>query len=255
MNLTGPGLLTRVVWPWPYLSHQGRLLWEQAGAWQASAMIAGLLGSTAFAVVGRKPSITRFVALTWGALYLLTACQGMHPTKGYWTFTGALLMANLGFLAYMAVVVSGVMTLKARLCTCVVAILLAGVFLPESGVRMWWRHVRPDAEARYDGREFTKKMVAELPAQGRFVVEPAFILDVWHSGRDAIVRVDEKDYEIERYTYDWLLVSRDGLDKAIPERLKGRLVRSFGVKDDPLACYAELYVPRDAPPPAEPRQP
>jgi len=296
MNLTGPGLMTRLAWPWPYIPHQIGLLRAQAGDWQACAMIAGLLISTVSAIMLRRPSMTKFVALTWGALYFLTACQGAHVTKGYWAFTGALLMVNLGFLASLAAALLECVTSRSAndlqlpadnsgraklplsrlqrtplffklvgsgngcpngpfsqtalpawrrvLSHAAVALLLAGLFVPESGLRMWRAHVRTDPEARYDGPRFTRAMLAELPREGRYIVEPAFILDVWLSGRDAIVRVDEKDYEIDHYTYDWLLVSRDGLDKSIPDRLKGRLVRSFGVKDDPLACYAELYAPR-----------
>jgi 4-amino-4-deoxy-L-arabinose transferase-like glycosyltransferase len=248
MNLTGPGLFQRLVWPWPYIPHQCRLLFETAGVWQLTAMSIGLIGATMLAIRRPVSSARRMVGLTWGSIYLLTACQGLHPTKGYWSFTGAIVLVNLGFVAH--VLASGFGTADRRLRTAglMMASAFALMFLPESGVRMWWLHVRPDSEARYDGPAFTRQMIAELPATGRYVVEPQFIFDVWLSSRVAVVRVELQDYLIDKYDYDWLLVSRDGLEKSVPERLKGRFVRSFGVKDDPLACYAELYEPAGAVP-------
>ncbi len=246
MNLTGPGLMTRLAWPWPYLPHQIRLLWEQAGAWQFLAMLAGLAGATVVATGRQDRSARRLVALTWGSIYLLTACQGLHPTKGYWSFTGALVLCCLGFVGVELMLRLRATSGFARFLAVAVPVGLLSAFVPESGLRMWWHHVRFDSQGRYDGREFTRRMLADLPREGRFVVEPAFIFDVWNSGRDAIERVDEQDYLIDRYDYDWLLVSRDGLDKQIPRRLSGRLVRTFGDRDDPLACYAELYEPADA---------
>ena len=251
MNLTGPGLFTRLLWPWPYVPHQVKLLWEQAGMWQFGVMLAGLLSATWLAVLRRDQSARRLVVLTWGAIYLLTACQGMHPTKGYWAFTGALVLCCLGWIAAEITRCWPRPAPFSQLGSLVLPAVLLATFVPESGLRMWWRHVRNDPEARYDGPEFTRRMLAELPTEGRFVVEPAFVFDVWNAGRDAIERVEEQDYLIDRYEYDWLLVSRDGLEKQIPERLAGRLVRSFGERDDPLACYAELYepaAPRPSPP-------
>ena len=243
MSLTGPNLLTRLAWPWPSVGNQVRLLSELAGEWQFWLMAGGLVVVTLLAAAARERKLLRLVAITWSAMYLLTACQGMHPTKGYWTFTGALVFACLGTLpALLTRRLAGRVRLVS-ICAAGLGLLL--FFLPQSGLRMWQRHVFPDPEGRYDGREFLSRLMNEIPRGGRYVVEPAFVFDVWLSGRDAIARLEEQDYLVDHYRYDWLLVSRDGLDKSIPKRLHGRLVRTFGDKDDLLACYAELYEPAD----------
>jgi hypothetical protein len=165
----------------------------------------------------------------------------MHPTKGYWCFTGALVLACSGAAFRSLTMLSG--TSRRSWPRIIVATMVFAAFLPGAGLRMWWLHVRPAPDARYDGPAFLRAMLAELPAEGHFVAEFPFVMDFWLSGRDVITRADKRDYLIDEFDYDYLVVGRDGLAKGIPEQLKGRLVRSFGMRDDPLSCYAEVYEP------------
>jgi len=238
----GPGLMTRLLWPWPYIGHQSRLLFEQAGAAQTGLMVAGVLGATLLAFRRSAPSTERrLVCLVWGSLYLLTAIQGFHPTKGYWCFTGALVIAAVG------VCLSRILaSLKARSVVASVGVAVAAVALlvPEAGLRTWWKQVVPTADARYDGPEFARRLIAKLPAEGEYLADPEFVFELWLAGKNVTLRANPFDFQLERQPYDWLVISRDGLRKEIPKLLEGELVRSFGPKDDPLACYAEVYRPQ-----------
>jgi hypothetical protein len=241
LNPAGPGLLRRLVWPVPYVTHQLQLVYEQAGVWQMAIMVTGVVAATLIAIrSGAAMRERRMLALIWGSLYLLTACQGLHPTKGYWCFTGALLFIAAGALAARLLKSLSVIGRPAAV---LAGVGIVALFVPQSGIRLWWAQVRPQPDARYDGPRFAKEMIAALPAEGRYVVEPAFVFDFWLAGRDVIVRVEPRDYLIEQYEYDWLVVGRDGLEKSIPSKLNGEFVRSFGPEDDPLACYAEVYRP------------
>jgi hypothetical protein len=241
LNPAGPGLIHRLAWPIPYVTHQLHLVVEQAGVWQAAVMGIGLAGATILSLRSRgRPVERRMLAIIWAGLYLLTACQGLHPTKGYWCFTGALVFIAAGVVA--ARTVKSLSTIG-RPIAVVASLGIAALFVPQSGIRLWWAQIRPQPDSRYDGPRFVKEMIEALPAEGRYVVEPAFVFDFWLAGRDVIVRVEPRDYLIDQYEYDWLVVDRDGLEKSIPSKLNGEFVRSFGTEDDPLACYAEVYRP------------
>ncbi len=207
-------------------------------------MAAGLAGSTIFALhPSTHRTFRRAIALTWGLVYLLTAMQGFHPTKGYWCATGALVLMATGMC--VARILSWV-THRSRPGGVLAAVAIIALFLPQAGLRTWWKQLLPTTDARYNAPEFARRMIAQLPKEGRFLVDPGYVMDVWLSGRDVTVRTDGRDYLVPRQSYDWLVESRDGLDKNIPKALDGELVQSFGHKDDPLACYAELHRPRDA---------
>lgn len=241
LDPAGPGLARRLLWPVPYLAHQVQLVYEQAGVWQTAVLGVGLVGATLLAL--RPVAATaerRMMALIWGTLYLHTACQGLHPTKGYWCFTGALVFVASGAVAARLMTA---LASRSRPLAWAAALGIGALFVPQSGIRLWWAQVRPWPDSRYDGPRFTREMIAALPAEGRYVVEPAFVFDFWLAGRDVIVRVEPRDYLIDQYDYDWLVVSRDGLEKSIPSKLNGKFLRSFGPEDDPLACYAEVYRP------------
>ncbi|HCO22205.1 MAG TPA: hypothetical protein DIT97_03730, partial [Gimesia maris] len=97
LDRSGPGLISRLLFPWPYFPIQLGLLREYAGTIQLTLMTGGLLAGTwlAWRSVDRRPRI--LIYLSWSSIYLLIACQGSHPTKGYWCYPGALLFLCLGW--------------------------------------------------------------------------------------------------------------------------------------------------------------
>jgi hypothetical protein len=241
LSRSGPGLFSRLVFPWPYLLHQVRLLVDQAGVWQTGLMAVGLVSATLLAL-RQTGAPRRLVCVTWAAAILLAAFQGLHPTKGYLCFTGALVFASTG-----VVFAEGMKRLapagpKARLGACLVAAAVAAIMLPGAGLRTWWVHVRHGRDALYNGPRFARQMLDDLPPDGRFVVDTQYVFDVWLSGRETVLNADPLNPHVEAdLPYDLLIAGREGLDKRSPERYRGVFVRSFGVREDPFACYAEIY--------------
>lgn len=241
LSRSGPGLFSRLVFPWPYLLHQGRLLLEQAGVWQTGLMTAGLASATLLAWrQGGAPC--RLVFVVWAAVFLLAAFQGLHPTKGYLCFTGALIFASTGVVLAQCVPRLAGGGRMARPAAWLVAAALFALMLPGAGLRAWWVHVRHGRDPLYNGAKFTRQMLDDLPAEGRFVVDTQYVFDVWLSGRETVLNADPLNPHSEAdLPYDVLIAGREGLDKRSPERYRGVFVRSFGVRDDPFACYAEVY--------------
>jgi hypothetical protein len=242
VNRAGPGLPARLLWPWPYVGYQLGLLIEQAGPWQTALMLIGLVLATSCALRRSASRAERcLVAMIWGSLYLMIAFQGRHYMKTYWCFTGALLFAAVGSL--LAELFRRLERRPAWMRLAAAGLVLA-ILLPQSGLRLWLKQIVPAEDDRYHGPRFTQRLIAALPTQGRFLVEPDFVFDVWLTGRNVGLRETPDQFQVERLAYDWLVVGRDAISKEIPKRLDGELVRSLGSKDDPFACYAEVYRPQ-----------
>lgn len=237
----GPGLLSRLLAPWPYFAHQFRLLRDQAAVWQTCLMLAGLVAATLWSRRLFSHS-RRLVWITWGLVYLLAASQGGHPTKGYLCLPGALMFLCVGqvltALVRRLTAAGPVGRAAALACAATVVLLMA----PGAGSRAWWVQVRHWSNPNYNGPRFAQQLLAELPREGQFVVDTQYVFDVWLSGRKTVLDADALNYYlVEDYPYDFLVAGREGLDKRSPERYRGVFVRSFGARDDPFGCYAEVY--------------
>jgi hypothetical protein len=241
LHVAGPGLFQRLLWPWTYLIHQAGLLYEQAGAWQTAVLGLGAVAATVFSL--RKeasPSLRKMIALMWGAVYLMSACQGLHPNKSYWCFTGALMFVAAG------VVAARLMSMLSKISRSVafaVGLGIAVLFVPQSGARMWLAYAKDHSSTRYNGPRFTQEMIDALPIEGRYIVDQMFVFDFWLAGRDVIVLADPNQFLDKQLDYDWLVASREAVERGMPERLHARPDRIFGPKNDELACYAELFQP------------
>jgi hypothetical protein len=238
----GPGLFGRLVFPWPFFEHQWKLLHEQAGTWQTALMLTGGLAAIVWDLRGSDRSARRAAWLTCGAIYLLTACQGLHPTKGYQCFVGALIFLAVGRFVSRC----GQWLSRAGRSGCGAAWLgsacLLLLMLPGSGARGWLIQVRHWSEVDYDGPRFSQSLLATLPADGHFVVDTPYVFDFWLAGRDTILVADPfNEYPTENYAYDFLIVGRNGLDKKYPQEYRGIFVRAVGQRDNLLSCYAEIY--------------
>ncbi len=235
------GLLFRLVWPWESLAYHARLLWEHAGLWQFVLMVAGLIGGTLIDV-RRRGGPRLILLLAWTSVYLLPVCAGTHPTKGYWSYPGALLMLCL---ARTLVVAGGALAARIshpRLVAITMGLLVGVLLIPGSGVRATLAHLRHWNDVNYDRTRFVEQMLAQLPRDAKFTVDPAFVYDWYLSGRPTILGVDVTMYfQCSDHDWDYLIASRYALDNDLPRRLGGELVTSFGDRDDPFACYAEVY--------------
>ncbi len=161
------GLLSRMVWPWESLTYHSRLVWEHAGLVPCLLMAGGLLGATLIDVRRGSPRARMLLVLAWSSIYLLPVCAGPHPTKGYWSYPGALLSLCL---ARTLVVTGDLITAnfgRPRLVTLAAGLLLGLALLPGSGLRTTLAHLRHWDDANYDRHRFVEEMLAELPAEAR----------------------------------------------------------------------------------------
>lgn len=87
-------------------------------------------------------------------------------------------------------------------------------------------------------------MLNDLPADARYIVDPGYVFDFYLAGRRTILAVVFEFYfDAEEFPYDYLVAGPYSFDNQIPDRLDGRLIRTYGDAEDPFACYAEIYRP------------
>jgi hypothetical protein len=78
----------------------------------------------------------------------------------------------------------------------------------------------------------------------RLVVDSAFVLDAYLSGRRVLLARNEGFcFNVRGMPYECMIVGPVVRQHEIAAALKARLVRAYGDPGDEFACYAELYVP------------
>jgi 4-amino-4-deoxy-L-arabinose transferase-like glycosyltransferase len=248
LDRSGPGLISRILFPWPYFSTQFQLLREHAGTIQLSLMAAGLVIGTGLAWRSRDRRQHILLLLTWSSIYLLIACQGHHPTKGYWCYPGVLLFLCLGW---------GLSRLATQLWNRGVAwrfFVLAGAscfalaMLPGSGLRTWRAHIANWSNVNYNAPRFISRIIQDLPADARFTVDRAYVFNFAAAGRETLLG-DNREFAFDArpFPYDYLIVSHDMRDRKLSQEFNGRLVKTYGDPEDPFSCFAKVYVPGDSP--------
>lgn len=242
LGQAGPGIGERLLLPWSLVTRHAERFWEHAGAWQAVLMTAGLLAATAIAfrhdATGRKA----VVLLTWSAIYLLVALQGMHPTKGYWCYPGGLMFLCTADAAIVLFERLRVRFPWPRLMPWAGGLLLMGVMLPGAGLRTWIAHVRHWNDVNYDSRRFTQRLLAETPAEGTYLVGPAYVFDFYLAGRETVLALDFPFFfEVRDVRYDYLIADPSAIRDRVPEAVDAEFLRAFGDPDDLFACYARFY--------------
>jgi 4-amino-4-deoxy-L-arabinose transferase-like glycosyltransferase len=236
---SGPGLLARLAFPWPAARHHAQLLLEHAGPWQSGMMVAGLAAVTRAWLRHGDRRAGALAALSLSSVYLLVACQGTHPAKGYWCYPGALLFLCAGWL--VASLWQWTARRSHRLAAGVVFAALA-LMLPGCGVRTTIAHLRHWNDVNYDSPRFIRGVLAGRPRDMRLIVDPAYVFDVWLAGYDVVLGEALPIYfRIDEQPWDGLIVSPYGLVNGLPQRLGGRRVGAYGDRNDPFACYAEVY--------------
>ncbi len=99
LERSGPGILGRMLYPWPYFPYHWEKQWEFNEPTQFVLVTSGLLITTLlWCWKLRTPSRMGYLAILWTGAFLTMVTAGIHPTKGYWAYT-------IG-LAYPAIVES-----------------------------------------------------------------------------------------------------------------------------------------------------
>ncbi|QDU35733.1 hypothetical protein Mal4_00150 [Maioricimonas rarisocia] len=243
LGRAGPGLTSRMLWPWDSLQAQVPLFFDQVGMIQGVLMFAGTLGATWLAWRRRDSQLRVLAVLIWSGLYLHMTCQGTHPTKGYWCYTGGLMFLGLG--AVVAEVRQRLSLSRGRmqrLAGPALGLMLVLLMLPGSGLRAVAAHVRHWSDVNYDGPRFTRQLLKDLPREGRFAADPAFVFACWLSGRDTVLALhDPFYYDVTGTPFDLLIAGRQAIREETPAHLDAKFVRAYGDRDDIFSCYAELY--------------
>jgi hypothetical protein len=248
LNRSGPGLVTRLLFPWPFFPAQSQLLSEHAGWTQMALMTAGLLLGTWFAwrIKDRRARI--MLLLTWSSIYLLIACQGLHPSKGYWCYPAALLFLCLGWVISRIGGMAWGRGTASRWCVGAGAVMIVAAMIPGSGIRAWVAYMSHWSDVNYSATRFVEQILSDLPADARYTVDRAFVFDFHAAGRSTLLGATQEFYfDAKPFPYDYLIVSRHCMYLDIRSALNGRLIGTYGDLDDRFSCYVEVYVPSDSP--------
>ena len=247
LDRSGPGLLSRLIFPWESLRYHAEMLLEHAQALQLALLAAGLLAATALAWRRKQPGARLLAGLAWSSCYLLVSVQGPHPTKGYWCYPGALLFLCV---AYAVVESGGPLVERLRRPVwgwLVLGALLVAALLPGAGLRAWLAHVRHWSDPNYNQPRFTRALLGDLPNDARLVVDPAFVFDAYLSRRHVVLGTNlDFFFNAAGQPYDYLIVGPIGRQYDLAATMRGRHVRDYGDPDDLFACYAQVYVPAAA---------
>ena len=244
LQRSGPGLLWRLLTPWESVPVQYRLFLEHCGLTQSLLLFGGLLLATILDCRRRDEGATTALLLAWSSVYLMVVCLGQHPAKGYWCYPGALL-----FLCVGRTIEAGGLWLgrdchtgRRRLAETIGTLVLLALMAPGSGLRVWATHARLWSDQDYNAPAFAEAMLRQLPGDAEYLVDVSYVLNFYLAGRQTVLALNIETYfAAAGQRYDYLVVSRTGIEQDLPQQLAGQWVRSYGNRDDPLACYAEVY--------------
>lgn len=241
LDRSTPGVATRFLLPWDSFRRQIPLYIEHAGALQGSLIVLVLAASTIAALRRRSETVWIPLLLAWSGIYVHVALQGRHFTKGYWCYTAALMFVVLGGAASAACRRLAALP-GGRAWSLVAGVALAASFVPGSGIRTFAAHVRHWDDVNYSAPRFTRRLLAELPANRTYIVDPGYIFDFYLAGRDCrLALIYEFFYDVSDVPYDVLVAGPSSLRDEIPQALDARLASAAGDPHDLFACYAEIY--------------
>ena len=259
LSRSGPGILSRLLWPWPSVSHHARLVYERAGALQ-TGVIAAVLSIAVLLVVQRMWKVRKrsknddtngalvgtATMLLLSAVYLHLASVGMHPAKGYLCYPWAMVMLFVAALVDRFGFDTSAKEVSQRRLKFVVAVfvMLFAACLPGSGLRAAWTFATRNDDANYNRQQFCRNLNERFPPDARLLVSPEFVFEFELLGRRPVNASLMKMYQdVEGIPFDYLISSTQCLDEGVAESLHCELVWTDGDPNDPLACYAEVYVP------------
>ena len=235
----GGSIIGRVVWPWRSLAYHIAMLWEHIGPWQCLLAISGVAG-----IASRRDR--RWLAVVWiiaGTTWFIAALVGPHhPVYGYWPLPAALLFVGVG-AGVDAIMTHGIDRRSfAGVTKFALGTLLAASMIPGSGLRTLVTHVVHRDEMNYDAPRFAAELLRRIPKQGTVAVDTQFVLDFIVAGRSPLMAETFPMYfRVDECPVDYLIVSRHGLQMKIAEFFETQLMWTDGIRDDPLACYVEVY--------------
>lgn len=195
------------------------------------------------------PEWKPIVWLAWSGIPLLSVLVGPHhAVVGYWSYTAGQMFLCTGAVIQLSLERLGRYRFFQtrewlRVATPYALGLLATVaLLPGSGLRATYTYVRHWNDINYNRSRFSEQLADSLPKDAICGVDPEFNFDFITMGVPTLLVDHESIYfRLQDSEYDYVILSKFGKDKRITTHLPLRLLRTVGVKEDVLACYAEIY--------------
>lgn len=228
------------------IAYQFHLLMEHAGLIQMFILATGLVWAIGRVCRFRSKDDLSLIILSGLAIVLLVAIEGRHPTKGYWIYPAAFLFICLArCLLDLGQMIS---EKSPTLVTLALSFIILLFMIPGAGLRGSAAYVMHSGDLNYDGQAFIQNVLQDLPQDGVFLVDNSYVFDVYASGRATFLAMETpRIFEASKIPFDYLIASRQSLSNGVPQVLNAELIATYGIKEDPFACYVELY--RSAPVP------
>ena len=239
---TGPGLLSRFVFPYESFADQVPQLIERAHPIQFSMLCTGLIGSGIMAWRNQQPGLRVLWLLAVSSVYLLVVFLGTHPIQGFWCYSAA-----IGWLCFGFTLLKGIEHLSfsagqsrllknSAICIAVIAM------FPGSGARAIIVYATHLNDPIYNGSKFTRMVLEDLPEGSSLTVGPEFSLDAYGQGWRVILACRHPMYfDSAEFPTEYYVFGRRDLAEGLPQPYECEFIRSYGNKDDIFANYAEVY--------------
>jgi len=247
----GPGLLARMIMPQASFANQIPQLYERAQPIQFLILAGGVVACLILAAKTRNRSAALLGLLAVSSSYLLVVCVGIHPIQGFWAYPAAFgwLCVAYGFHAGgQTFTRTGALNPPVhRAIQVAVYFTVLTAMIPGSGLRTTATYVRHWNEPTYDARRFVKSILDEVPHDASLTVGREFALDAYGLGREIILACQHPMYfDSTLWPTDYLILGRRDFEAGMLGGYEARGYRlqreqRFGIADDPLANYAELW--------------
>ncbi|MGB7346471.1 MAG: glycosyltransferase family 39 protein [Pirellulaceae bacterium] len=246
LDRAGPGLPSRIFWPWPSIHHHATLLYEFAGPWQCGLFALATIATT-FCVWKSRPrgEAIGYIALLWSSLYLTAVVAGLHPTKGYWVYPCLWLLAGFAVAIDRMVFANGVngSQFKPSVIRYAIAVcLLVALMLPGAGLRSTHLYLTHWGDQEFHGRRFIADVLDEMPKDGLFMADLPYVYDLYLSGRETLLLQNREQYwsdrELDNVT---ILQAWEGDDLEWASQYDAAFVKRYGSREIPQTCFVDLY--------------
>jgi 4-amino-4-deoxy-L-arabinose transferase-like glycosyltransferase len=175
------------------------------------------------------------------SILLLVLLMGQHSLRAYYAYPAAFASIAVGGLAADLSSAIGRRLPRPGWAPALMTALLVLVLLPGSGLRTLSAHLRHWDDPAYDVDAFTRRVMADVPSGALAVVDTPYVLNFYLAGHRV---VDANCLEFMPVPYEYLVVSRLGLDR-LPVRREDLIpLGRYGDPTDEFACFAELFAVR-----------
>ena len=241
LHRAGPGLGATLRSPGPVLAYQARQALERFGPIQAGLHALGLAWALARAW---RPGPAREFLYHFGAsVALLVLFEGRHPTLGYYAYPAAFASIAVGLAASELMGIgSGRLGRWRPVAPALVGVGLLAALLPGSGLRPLVSHVRHRGDPAYDARSVARAIIADVPRGSLAAVDGAFAMEFYLAGRPVVeAAINAGPFDFRGEPYEFAVLGRAWKAEGVPPVVGLEFLKSYGVRDDEFAPYAELY--------------